>query len=518
MIRISLGNVGCLTGDSMINVNRCKKGSRFRIDYMHMMYHNNFSESIKKKTWNMNHKTYVRSYDGKRVRLHPIKDVVYSGKKEVYNLRLEDGKELNATKDHKILTDKGFVKLNNLKEGDNVMCDTLKPQKGKQKSFKLRDIYVRVLYHPFKKEKGKVGVHILSYEAYDNGMNFIDYLDVLWNDEEKAKTLRYVNPSKYHIHHKNGNHYDNSIENLEKLHIDEHLFIHSNAGESFKNFNFGIPIPSKIKEINYVGIKSTYDIVCEDPYHNFVANGIIVHNSGKTACEVREMYMNIGGRKTYSNIITKKLPNNIKISTGMIIKKTLLDYKKKKDGSSEPIYKLELNSDFWRQIKEPINVVIDEAHSVVNPRRAMSKVNIIMTDFLALIRRVLGQTSSGYGEMVFITQLPRRIDPIAREMAHQIRYHICHYLKKCGRCGCTWPENSEMPEGLFRCPSCDSSSITKFGHQVEVWRFKGMQMFEMWKNFGEKTFYKHYIVKDIEKYFKLYDTFQWSDMFSDLYD
>lgn len=39
---------------------------------------------------------------------------------------------------------------------------------------------------------------------------------------------------------------------------------------------------SKVKYIRLYGVEDTYDIVCEEPYRNFVANGIIVHNSGKT--------------------------------------------------------------------------------------------------------------------------------------------------------------------------------------------------------------------------------------------
>jgi hypothetical protein len=36
----------------------------------------------------------------------------------------------------------------------------------------------------------------------------------------------------------------------------------------------------KLKEFNK--IKKTYDIQCEEPYHNFIANDIIIHNSGKS--------------------------------------------------------------------------------------------------------------------------------------------------------------------------------------------------------------------------------------------
>jgi len=38
-----------------------------------------------------------------------------------------------------------------------------------------------------------------------------------------------------------------------------------------------------VKAVDYVGIRETYDIEVEGPYHNFVANGFIVHNSRNSA-------------------------------------------------------------------------------------------------------------------------------------------------------------------------------------------------------------------------------------------
>lgn len=37
--------------------------------------------------------------------------------------------------------------------------------------------------------------------------------------------------------------------------------------------------PVKIVSIEYVGVEPTYDLVMADPHHNFVANGVVVHNS-----------------------------------------------------------------------------------------------------------------------------------------------------------------------------------------------------------------------------------------------
>ena len=239
--------------------------------------------------------------------------------------------------------------------------------------------------------------------------------------------------------------------------------------------------------------------------------------SGKTAFAVREMALNLNRRKTYSNIKTK-MKNQVDISADMIINREIVDYKKnRKTGEKEAVYKFTLNMDYWKNIKEPINVVLDEAHTILNARRSMSKVNIIVSDWIALIRRVLGQTDAGSGELVFISQLWNRIDIIARDMATNIVYTICHFQKTCENCGTTWQENSEMPEGYIVCPYCSGYKIQKYNHRLECWHFPNMQMFQIWHQFSQATYYKHYYINDIEDYFPLYDTLQWDNMFSNFY-
>jgi len=239
--------------------------------------------------------------------------------------------------------------------------------------------------------------------------------------------------------------------------------------------------------------------------------------SGKTVNEVREMYLNKTRRKTFSNIQTK-IPTQVDLEMSMIMKKTLVDTKhNRKTGEDTPVYDLKLNMDFWKEIKEPINVVLDEAHTILNSRRSMSKPNVIMGDWLALIRRVLGSTDSGMGELVFITQLHNRIDSIARDMALQVRYHVCHFMKSCINCETCWRETSETAEPMWNCPNCGSHKVKKWNHQVQIWHFKGMNEYLKWKLFGMNSFHACYLVKDIEKYFPLYNTLQWDNMFSEYY-
>lgn len=56
---------------------------------------------------------------------------------------------------------------------------------------------------------------------------------------------------------------------------------------------------STVVGIQYVGDEPTYDICCKDPYHNFLANNIVVSNSGKSYTAVRSI-MEIGKRALIS--------------------------------------------------------------------------------------------------------------------------------------------------------------------------------------------------------------------------
>lgn len=172
--------------------------------------------------------------------------------------------------------------------------------------------------------------------------------------------------------------------------------------------------------------------------------------SGKTASEVRELYLRKDHITTYSNIKTSVKGAKL-LTHDMILKKEQVSTKKTKQGETA-VYDFKVNVDFWQKVEKPLRIVLDEAHSITNARRSFSKINVVMNDWLSLIRRVVGQSESSQGEVVFITQLPNRIDSVIRDMATQIRYHLCHFHKRCLRCGSYWKENSDMPETLEQCP------------------------------------------------------------------
>lgn len=59
---------------------------------------------------------------------------------------------------------------------------------------------------------------------------------------------------------------------------DNNIFTYSNYG-SIPHVEFDLYETLSIKEIEYLGEIETYDIEVDGEYHNFIANGIVVHNS-----------------------------------------------------------------------------------------------------------------------------------------------------------------------------------------------------------------------------------------------
>jgi hypothetical protein len=230
---------------------------------------------------------------------------------------------------------------------------------------------------------------------------------------------------------------------------------------------------------------------------------------GKTLLAVKDMALD--SKTTFYSNIECKLPNVLLLKPEMIINEEVVGAKR----SGEEICKYSANLEFWKKLKgKKVSVVLDEAHAIYNPRRSMSRINIAATDWLSMLRRVLGEDSRGSGDLVLITQLPNRIDVIARDMATNVRHHVLHYLKVCNSCGACWNENSEMPELRKVCPRCGSDELGMRNHWVEVWEFQSMQFYNGWKVFGLKTFFKHYYVQGVAKFFGLYNSWSWENLLS----
>lgn len=235
---------------------------------------------------------YVKSVDneGKIIR-NRVLNVVKSGKKQCLKVELETGEVLFATKDHKFMTPNGFIPLSDLTFGDTLFVHNNTRVKGKKNYTKRPEVYVK--YHPYLPSKtvvcnktgkeysyGRAQKSRMVYEAHMNHFTYDEYIRFLNTSTTAAiNDLNFI-PEGMHIHHKDENFKNNDINNLELIDPSKHGQIH--AQDRLKNLSF-VVVPSKIVNITTVGEHETYDLTCDYPYNNYIAEGIVVHNSsGKT--------------------------------------------------------------------------------------------------------------------------------------------------------------------------------------------------------------------------------------------
>jgi hypothetical protein len=223
-------------------------------------------------------------------------------------------------------------------------------------------------------------------------------------------------------------------------------------------------------------------------------------------------------RLTYTNIKVyggEEISHIRLLTPDMIIKRKVERTIHKKDGTNSDVEKFEVNVDFWKSIKEPVNVVLDEAHTILDSRRSFSKKSVCVNRWLALIRRVLGDVDGGNSEVVFITQRKRKVDINLRESANQIRWHTCYYLKICKDCGFAWEENSDAPEIIYHCPKCGKHNLIKKNHKVHVLFFTDLHSFTLFDEYRERTYFKEIMINNISDTFHNYNTVEWDGLFND---
>jgi len=280
----------CLSGDTSLKIKRGKRvsGREYSLKEAYEKFNNKH-----KRNWDKKYKTFTYSLkENNIIEYNEINDIVYNGIKKFYIIKTESGKEIKATEEHpfKVLShekmdNEGFVEVRNLKVGDKVLCKKEKRTFNNNniaRTHKRKEV-LGVKYHPYAWDKitGKYSYkriyeYILMKEAFDNGLDYNEYLNILKTDKEKSSKIKYIGENV--IHHKNGNHLDNRIENLEVITKEEHDKLHFNdnrIGEIYTE-------EDKIISISYCGEEEAFDLKMKDPFRNYIANDFIVHNCGKS--------------------------------------------------------------------------------------------------------------------------------------------------------------------------------------------------------------------------------------------
>lgn len=295
------GLAGCLSGDTIVKYNR---GARvnYRTIALRDLYlkfngmRGNGSGSAQFWT-NLSSPTYMLSHwpDGS-VSGNRIVAVFESGVKPVLQVDFEGKRSLTLTKNHPILTPSGaYVNAGDLDVGDEVVaCGTLRTKKGGRGRRPIADrpprVIVNTKYHPigaYKKvrcngidyEYMRVPRSRLVVEAAMNDVPYDQFVRALKRDAAASRRFRFL-PRGVDVHHVDEDTMNDSIENLQVLPHGAHAGLHGEDHASHWQKDFSRIV--KVKRIRHVGKEMTYDVQMEPPANNFVANGIFVHNSGKS--------------------------------------------------------------------------------------------------------------------------------------------------------------------------------------------------------------------------------------------
>ena len=334
-------DVQCLAGENLVTVKRAKKGNKSKKVTLAELYQKQQSGKKLPLIRNLNEDRGYFDYV-------PIGEVFRNSQRNLYLVTLEDGKQLKCSMDHKIFTDKGWSRLEDLAVGDNVACNGESYVHGMRTSISETTLAARKFYSD--KEwlsdqlKSKTPIEIAndlgcSYEvvkkyAYKFGLSWkirkdhnkgkklnLSHFTPEQIDQRRANALKSIkqahikvaeeghpsrkldddDPNRVYNWQKYKRedilkHHGNICVNCgatENLHCHHKVEVNEDISLAYELDNYEILCSSchakehkclkvhfvKIKSIEFLRTDVTYDIEVNAKHHNFVCEGVVVHNS-----------------------------------------------------------------------------------------------------------------------------------------------------------------------------------------------------------------------------------------------
>lgn len=216
-----------------------------------------------------------------------ITNIYINGEKETYTIKTVSGKEIRATLEHQFWTNQGWKRLKDF-DGSTQLCEvqlagnkiTPKEIKNSSLGFLGSDIFQGETREPSR---------LLSNLKIKKLSKSKNYLFTSLSHGIESDKVSQVNPHRLvmenfklleeleqlEVKHFNENSFDNRLENF-PWGSSKGNKIDNISNNSFFD-NCGVFV--EIESIERFGKEITYDLEVEHPEHNFIANGLVVHNS-----------------------------------------------------------------------------------------------------------------------------------------------------------------------------------------------------------------------------------------------
>lgn len=216
-----------------------------------------------------------------------ITNIYINGEKETYTIKTVSGKEIRATLEHQFWTNQGWKRLKDF-DGSTQLCEvqlagnkiTPKEIKNSSLGFLGSDIFQGETREPSR---------LLSNLKIKKLSKSKNYLFTSLSHGIESDKVSQVNPHRLvmenfklleeleqlEVKHFNENSFDNRLENF-PWGSSKGNKIDNISNNSFSD-NCGVFV--EIESIERFGKEITYDLEVEHPEHNFIANGLVVHNS-----------------------------------------------------------------------------------------------------------------------------------------------------------------------------------------------------------------------------------------------
>lgn len=341
LVRHRVGTAFCLAGDSQIYCGRGKSedgsgswGGAKKIPISRLYEMSTDPDHRRRSRLKL---VKVRCYDGEKFVMTKVRGVTQSGVKKVYRVTLEDGKTIKATLDHRFLGRDGWKRLGGFSPGDELATngrkiipptkpvlkelyvdqgltqDQLGEKFGVSGALVKKWLYQKGLKKPgaghFKKNQEPWNLGLTGYTTWNHteetkkrlsaakmGEKNPAYTDGMSIKRKNARNHRKLyceicdSTKDLHGHHIDRNHSNDSPENIRTLCNSCHGKTHQKEDGSKTLL---VVRWVKIKSIELVGEEMTYDLEVYNRMHNFVANGIVTHNSQTSGRYVRGDEINV---------------------------------------------------------------------------------------------------------------------------------------------------------------------------------------------------------------------------------